>query len=298
MAAEASMPRRSSVAIFAAAVLLFGVAKIASAQQPIGIAGLGNDLTSDFKYLANNVIMDGEDIVTSPLSLTTPDSPFRSPRFYLVVAAAGAVFGGSFALDQTMRSHLREMSSSDANLLQDVSYGSVSAATALLYGYGLWSNDDRAREYALTAGEGAGIASLVDVGIKAGFGRLRPSQTGSHTAFFHGGQSFVSGDVTPMFALAAGVSEYYDNRWYVAAPVYSLALLDGFGRMGNNAHWFSDVVGAALLGAGTTELFIYLHRRHEQEPSRWRIFSASEPPGQVRQTQSSYSTGLGVSYSW
>ena len=190
------------------------------------------------------------------------------------------------------------MRSSDADLLQDVSYGSVSAATALLYGYGLWKNDDRAREYALIAGEGAGIASLVDVGIKAGFGRLRPSQTGSHTAFFHGGQSFVSGDVTPMFALAAGVSEYYDNRWYVAGPVYSLALLDGFGRMGNNAHWFSDVVGAALLGAGTTELFIYLHRRHEQEPSRWRIFPASEPPGQGRQTQSSYSTGLGVSYSW
>lgn len=97
-----------------------------------------------------------------------------------------------------MRSHLQGMRSSDADLLQDVSYGSVSAATALLYGYGLWNNDDRAREYALTAGEGAGIASLIDVGIKAGFGRLRPSQTGSHTEFFHGGQSFVSGDVTPV----------------------------------------------------------------------------------------------------
>ena len=60
----------------------------------------------------------------------------------------------------------------------------------------------------------------------------------------------VSGDVMPMFALAAAVSEYYDNRWYVAAPIYSLALLDGFGRMGNNAHWFSDVAGAALLGVG------------------------------------------------
>ena len=83
----------------------------------------------------------------------------------------------------------------------------------------------------LTAGEGAGIASLIDVGIKAGFGRLRPSQTGSHTEFFHGGQSFVSGDVTPV-RLAAGVTEYYRNRWYVAGPVYSLALLDGFGRIG------------------------------------------------------------------
>jgi hypothetical protein len=81
-------------------------------------------------------------------------------------------------------------------------YGSVGAATALLYGYGLYSGESRARQCALTAGEGAGIAALVDIGIKAAFGRLRPSQSSSHTAFFHGGQSFVSGDMTPMFALA------------------------------------------------------------------------------------------------
>jgi len=253
-------------------------------------------VTSDFKYLVNNVFMDAEDVVTSPLYVTSPDSALRSPKFYLMVAGAGAIFGGSFALDQTMRSHLRGMSSTDADLLQNISYGSVSAATALLYGYGLWNDDSRAREYALTAGEGAGIASLADIGIKAAFGRLRPSQTGSHTMFFHGGQSFVSGDVTPMFALAAGVSEYYDNCWYVAAPVYSLAMLDGFGRMGNNAHWFSDVAGAALLGVGTTELFLWLHKRHEAESNRWRIFPAGEPPGPAARTQQSM--GLGLSYSW
>jgi len=241
-------------------------------------------------------VLDAEDVVTSPLYVASPDSALRSPKFYLVLLGAGAIFGASFALDQTMRSHLDSMSSSDADLLQNVSYGSVEAATALLYGYGLWSNDDRAREYALTAGEGAGVASLVDIGIKTGFGRLRPSQTGSHTAFFDGGQSFVSGDVTPMFALAAGMSEYYDNRWYVAAPIYSLALLDGFGRMGNNAHWFSDVVGAALLGVGTTELFLWLHKRHEAEPSRWRVFSTSAPPRSKAGIQPSL--GMGVAYRW
>ena len=31
-----------------------------------------------------------------------------------------------------------------------------------------------------------------------------------------------------MFALATGVSEYFDNRWYASVPIYSLALLDGF----------------------------------------------------------------------
>jgi membrane-associated phospholipid phosphatase len=103
--------------------------------------------------------------------------------------------------------------------------------------------------------------------------------------------------VTPMFALAAGVSEYFDNRSHAAAPIYSLALLDGFGRMGNNAHWFSDVVGAALLGVGSTELLLGLHKRHERQPNRWRIFAARTPPW-PKGNQSPMSLGNGLAYSW
>ncbi len=196
------------------------------------------------------------------------------------------VWGGAFALDQTMRSHLHTMSSSDADLLQNVSYGSIGASAALLYAYGLYGDDAHIRQDTLTGGEGAGIATLANVGIKAAFGRLRPRQDDhSHTAFFRGGASFVSVDVTPMFGLAAGISESFDNEWYVAAPAYSLALLDGFGRMGHDAHWFSDVVGAGLLGWGTTELFVHLHHEHDNEPGRWRIFPMTP-------------TGAGVEYRW
>jgi membrane-associated phospholipid phosphatase len=101
-----------------------------------------------------------------------------------------------------------------------------------------------------------------------------------------------------MFALAAGVSEYFDNEWYVAAPVYSLALLDGFGRMGHDAHWFSDVVGAALLGVATTELFIWLHNRHDEEPGRWRIFSLSEAGSAFATNRAFSSIGAGLAYNW
>ena len=269
-----------------------------SAPPAPASSNFSGELTSDFKYLANNFEADAEDIVTAPLHLDAAGAMLTNPRFYLIVAGAGAAFGGSFALDQTMRSHLRSMGSSTADLLQNVSYASVGASTALLYGYGLYSGDSRARQFALTAGEGAGIATLIDIGIKAGFGRLRPSQNPSHTAFFHGGRSFVSGDVTPMFALAAGVSEYYDNAWYISIPIYSLALLDGFGRMGHDAHWFSDVVGAALLGVGTTELFLYLHRQHEEHPWRFRIFPVAPPVNSTHGTQSVAPTGIGVAFSW
>jgi len=87
-----------------------------------------------------------------------------------------------------------------------------------------------------------------------------------------------SGEVTPMLSLASAVSEYFENRWYVAIPIYSLALVDGFGRMGHDAHWFSDVVGSGVLGAGTTELLLYLHRQHENQPGRRRLFTDALSP--------------------
>jgi hypothetical protein len=185
-------------------VTIFLLTPAGAALAKTASATPGNEFTSDFKYLANNTAADAIDIVTSPLHLKEAGELVLSPKFYLVLGGGGALWGGSFALDQTMRSHLRSISSSDADLLQNVSYGSVAAATALLYGYGLYRDDARAREDALTAGMGAGIATLLTIGIKAGFGRLRPSQSSSHTAFFHGGRSFVSGEVAPIFGLAAG----------------------------------------------------------------------------------------------
>src|SRR5712691_10710308 len=67
--------------------------------------------------------------------------------------------------------------------------------------------------------------------------------------------------------------------------------------MGHDEHWFSDVVGAALLGVATTEFFIWLHDRHDEEPGRWRIFSMSEP-GAGLASQASTSVGVGVTYDW
>jgi membrane-associated phospholipid phosphatase len=279
-------------------LLFLLLAPLPTSAQTRALSVAGGEVADDFKYLVDNVQLDVEDVVTAPLHIASPDSVLRSPKFYLGLASAGVLLGGSFALDQTLRSHLHNMSSRDANLLQSISYGSVGASVALLYGYGLYSDDARARQYALTAGQGAGVAALLAEGVKAAFGRLRPSQNHhSHSEFFDGGRSFVSDEVAPVFSLAAGVSEYFDNAWYVAGPIYSLALADGFGRMGHDAHWFSDVVGAALLGWGTTELFLYLHEQHAAEPSRWRVIPMG-PQAALPDDRSVASAGCSVAYFW
>src|SRR5215469_10513750 len=133
------------------------VSAVFTAAAQSAASRTGAEVVSDFKYLVNNVSQDAIDVVTSPLHIGEAGAIVASPRFYLIIGGSGALWGGSFALDQTMKSHLRSMSSSDADLLQNISYGGIGASTALLYGYGLYSGDARARQYALTAGEGAGI---------------------------------------------------------------------------------------------------------------------------------------------
>ncbi len=289
--------RTAHVELFAASVLL--LLGVAAHAESAGTSNLGGMLVDDGKYLVDNAQLDARDIASAPLHAFSEDSVLRSARFYLALGGVGALWGGAFALDQTMRSHLHTMSSGDADLLQSISYVSLGSAAALQYAYGLYGADPRARQDALTGGEGAGVATLANVGIKAAFGRLRPHEDGhSHTAFFQGGASFVSGDVTPMFGLAAGISEYSGNQWYIAAPAYSLALLDGFGRMGNDAHWFSDVVGAGLLGWGTTELFFHLHEQHANQPDRWRIFPLTVSPAAASGRQGAPVLGLDVVYAW
>src|SRR5215470_4621263 len=109
------------------ALLLLSTASNAETPRSPSIGG---ELLADFKYFVDNVQLDLQDIVTSPLYIASENSVFRSPRFYLTLAGAGALWGGSYALDQTLRSHLHNMSSADADLLQNISYGSVCGGTA------------------------------------------------------------------------------------------------------------------------------------------------------------------------
>ncbi len=284
---------------------LFLLALTGTAQsQPPSLSTAGSELTGDLAYLTDNIQLDLEDVVTSPLYVASPNSPFRSPRFYLALAGAGALWGGSFALDQTMRAHLGDMSRSDHDVLENFSYVTLISTAGLLYLYGLYDRDEELRRDLLTGTEAAGMGVLFNLGIKAAFGRLRPAQTGSHTAFFHtprgfNTRSFTSNDMVIETAMATGISEYYDNAWYVAAPVYSLALLEGFTRIGSNQQWFSDVVAGGLLGWSTAELLLWLHKKHDEEPSRWRILPMPPPSGPGPSKVSGMPrVGLCVAYSW
>lgn len=275
----------------AAAVLVACSFGAPAAAQSSGSHGVGTELYSDFRYAVNNLEADVEDVVTSPLhigALFSEDGLMRQPKTYYTLLGAAAALGGAFALDETVRAHLHDMPKGVANGLQDSGGPFVAAGGALLYAYGLYSDDDAARQQVFTAGESALVAGLATEGTKLVFGRLRPRQGRGAFVFFDHGSSFVAGHPTPAFAGAAALSEYFDNRWYVAIPLYAAAMATGFGRIGNDAHWLSDVVGAGLVGIGTSELLLYMHRQHAENPSRFRIFPMNSPQA----------SGLELAFEW
>lgn len=228
-----------------------------------------SQLASDFRWAVNNLEADGEDIVTAPCHT---GELLQNPEFYWITLASAAALGGAFALDTPVQIHTKHISHSAASGLESGGQIALWSATAAIYGWGVWNDDARSRRYVMTTLMSTAISGLLATGTKAAFGRLRPEQNQGAFQFWQGGHSFVSDAATPMFALAAGVSEWGDNRWYVAVPAYGAAAAVGLGRMGKNAHWLSDIVGSALIGVGTTELFLHLHNEHDANPSRYRIF--------------------------
>jgi membrane-associated phospholipid phosphatase len=291
---------RLAVRFFGVAMAIVLGAGVAAAQasdarEPQSrLSLIGDGLVSDGKYLANNFVADAEDIVTAPLRISELGRLVGEPTFYYTLIGAGAAWGVSYAFDQTVRSGIRGMSHSDAGKLQDAGNLSIVVGVGSLYAYGLFAGDARAREHALTAVEAAVIATLLAQGVKAAFGRKRPRESPSHQAFFAGGRSFVSGEATPLFAVAAGISAYYDNAWYAALPAYSAATALGISRMGRDAHWFSDIVGAALLGVGTTKLFLWMHEQHGLDSDRYRVFPVAAASSDSRKTSHAPPVGIGV----
>src|SRR5208282_624182 len=125
-----------------------------SAAHAQAAESFGSLLGSDFRFVANNGEADAEDVLTSPLhvaDLWASDGLLRRPEFYYTLLGAGALLGGAFAADQTVRARLRDMPSGTASALEDSADVATGVGGALLYGYGLYEGDQRAREYALTS---------------------------------------------------------------------------------------------------------------------------------------------------
>lgn len=101
-----------------------------------------------------------------------------------------------------------------------------------------------------------GLNTLVTNGLKYAVARPRPYETYPNLVIKRtstGPQSFPSGHTSAAFSLATSAT-LTTRKWYVAAPFYTYASLVAYSRMRLGAHYPSDVLAGALIGAGSSWL--------------------------------------------
>ena len=105
----------------------------------------------------------------------------------------------------------------------------------------------RASGHAIVA---AATAGLTATALKWTIGRLRPNSGFDSDHFDHfqfKDSSFPSGHTAIAFGVASSLSRDIKGRWDDVA-LYGAASLTGLARMNDNKHWFSDVIGGAVVG--------------------------------------------------
>jgi hypothetical protein len=221
------------------------------------------------------VLIDLRDVLGAPLDWRAP----QWERFSLAIAGVGA----AALLDRRVRDweqhdHSR-LGDKIAQDFEPLGSGGAWAVLGTFYLDGLLRDDAKAR----SVGEDGLIASLIAGGVvtpalKYVTGRRRPHDTTRTFDFnaFGGSSSFPSGHTTEAFAVASVIATEYDSGW-IKGVAYGTATLVGFARIHHQAHFFSDVVGGAIVGTGVGRAVVH---RNNRERRRFEVAPLLGPHNQ------------------
>lgn len=125
----------------------------------------------------------------------------------------------------------------------------------------LTSSNTYFQDAAFTSFQSIIYATLLTNGLKLIVGRSRPNSGFGPNSLhpFSGNRSFPSGHATTVFALTTPWLVYYPNVATVTLFIFGVGT--AVARMTDDYHWFSDVLGGALIGFGTGFLLSKRHQR-------------------------------------
>jgi membrane-associated phospholipid phosphatase len=124
----------------------------------------------------------------------------------------------------------------------------------LVYSTGLIAGSARLRRVGMEMTQAVSLAGAAGLILKTSFGRARPFQEEGPYHFVgpntnNGFLSFPSGDTITAFALSTVLAQEIKS-WPLRIGLYALATATAFQRLDADRHWFSDVLGAAVVGTG------------------------------------------------
>jgi hypothetical protein len=241
-------PRQPSRAAVAAGLLLLvaGAVHAADGEEPETAARTG-------------LVADVEDYVTAPVRWRVPE--------WSEFAATVAVTVAAHHYDTTVRNHftagVADPLKSNSHDLSDYAPAATVLGATWLYAH--WIGDYAGRREAWAMAEAAGLGMAADEVLKYAGGRERPDETADPNRWHQGGTSFPSNHVTVAFAIGTVLAESggEDYRWIRRFIGYGLGFGTAYERLNHNAHWLSDEVVSAALGASTAVFVMNRDPRRE-----------------------------------
>jgi membrane-associated phospholipid phosphatase len=264
------MPTRKILLLLGALLLLPGAIR---AQQPSDADCDGPD-PSDCSTPLSRSLGAVKAYVTAPLRWNAPD--------WLLFGGAFAAVGIAHRYDTDVRTHFTQSSPAalpgSAHTLQDA----LPAAAMFVGTWGLANllddNDGRREVRAMLE------ASVLSIGtayvLNYASGRKGPDQTADSNRWWSGGSSFPSEHTTAAFAIGAVLAESGNPRyrWPRRVIGYGLAGFTAYERLKHNAHWLSDAVAGAALGAASAR-FAMDREPGRRDPSAGMVSLAPLPHG-------------------
>ena len=137
------------------------------------------------------------------------------------------------------------------------------AAPAYLLLNGLIKHDDAYKKATVEMVIGQLISIAISETMKVTINRARPAQTYPDLIFpymAYTGRSFPSGHTSIAFATATSLSLQF-KKWYVVVPSLLWAASVGYSRMYLGVHYPTDVLGGAIVGAGSAFIGHWLNKK-------------------------------------
>ncbi|WP_158655335.1 phosphatase PAP2 family protein [Flavivirga eckloniae] len=174
-------------------------------------------------------------------------------------ATLGAITLGSLALstiDDEGSAFFVRQEPDVPNLFQEVGtrFGSPQVyfiANAGLYGFGLFTKNEKIRKTSVLIISSSFTAGLIQSLSKTAFGRARPGNIYKSTEFrfwsnepeFH---SFPSGHTVLSVTMSHAIAKQFNNTWSKVG-IYTLGSIAPISRLFSGAHWLTDVALGAVL---------------------------------------------------
>jgi membrane-associated phospholipid phosphatase len=189
-------------------------------------------------------------------------APLRwDERDWMYFGGSLLAIGAAHEYDDNVRSHFTAGSNApldgkDPHSLRDAA--PAAAIVGLTWALATVLDDSAGYEEGRAMLEAGAFSAVSTSLVKLAAGRRRPNETTQVDDWSRGGDSFPSLHVSVAFAVGTVLAESGNDefRWIRRTLGYGLAGATAYARVHDNAHWLSDAVAGAALGAATARFVL------------------------------------------